>query len=94
LRWSRAIFERDARVALAYSMSFWSNWLSLLHDPAHGKVHVLNATAGAVLEMCDGARSAEEIARSLCDATGTDTVVARDVEAILREFGTLRLLVT
>ena len=66
----------------------------LVHDPALGKVHVLNATAGAVLEMCDGARSAEEIARSLCDATGTDTVVARDVEAILREFGALRLLVS
>jgi PqqD family protein of HPr-rel-A system len=67
----------------------------LVHDPAHGKVHVLNATAGAVLEMCDGARSAEEIARSLSDATGADrAVVTRDVETILSEFRTLRLLVT
>ena len=67
----------------------------LVHDPALGKVHVLNATAGAVLEMCDGARSAEEIARSLSDATGADpAVVGRDVEAILREFGALRLLVS
>jgi hypothetical protein len=65
----------------------------LVHDPAHGKVHVLNATAGAILELCDGTRTPGEIAKSIADATGADVaLVARDVDGILREFSSLHLL--
>ena len=56
---------------------------------------MLNETAGFVLELCDGTHSAAEIARSLCAATGAESsVVTRDVDAIVREFETLQLLVT
>jgi hypothetical protein len=67
----------------------------LVHDPLHGKVHVLNRTAGRVLEMCDGTHSAAEIARSLSEASGADiTIVARDIDAILETFAVLLLLET
>jgi hypothetical protein len=65
----------------------------LVHDAAHDKVHVLNRTAGIVLKMCDGTRSSAEIAHVLSDATGTDiSVVIRDVDAIVRDFTTLQLV--
>jgi hypothetical protein len=65
----------------------------LVHDPAHGKVHVLNATAGAILDLCDGSRSPGQIADSIAAATGADVaIVSRDVEDILREFSGLQLL--
>ena len=65
----------------------------LVHDLAGGKVHVLNGTAGYVLELCDGTRSATEIARTLSNATGADySTVANDVDVILREFESLKLL--
>lgn len=67
----------------------------LVHDPAHGKVHVLNATAGAILELCDGTRTPSEIADSIADATGADVaIVSRDVAGILQEFSGLHLLVS
>jgi hypothetical protein len=66
----------------------------LVHDTVHEKVHVLNASAGYVLELCDGTRPVTQIARLLSDATGADpSVVTRDVDAILREFALLELLV-
>jgi len=66
----------------------------LVHDVAHEKVHVLNASAAYVLELCDGTRSATQIARSVGDATGADlSIVIRDVDAILREFAVLELLI-
>jgi hypothetical protein len=67
----------------------------LVYDSAHDKVHVLNRTAGHVLELCDGQRSPAQIALALSDATSADlAVVGRDVHAILREFVTLQLLTT
>jgi hypothetical protein len=66
----------------------------IVHDPTHARVHVLNETAGHVLELCDGTQSVDEIARSLCRSTGADlSVVSSDVSAILREFGALQMLV-
>ncbi len=65
----------------------------LVHDAAHDKVHVLNASAGYVLDRCDGSRSAQQIADLLSAATGADpTTVTRDVEVILREFERLQLV--
>jgi hypothetical protein len=67
----------------------------LVHDPAHDKVHVLNVTAGRILNLCDGTHSASEIARSISDATGTEfSTVMNDVVAMLREFQLLQLVVT
>jgi hypothetical protein len=65
----------------------------LVHDAAHDKVHVLNGTAGYVLERCDGTRSVSEIARSISETTHADaTLVERDVAAIVRDFQGLGLL--
>jgi hypothetical protein len=59
----------------------------LVHDALHEKVHVLNASAGRVLELCDGTRSAADIARSLSASSGALlAVVTTDVVAILGEF--------
>jgi PqqD family protein of HPr-rel-A system len=66
----------------------------LVHDPALGKIHVLNATAGAILELCDGSRSSSEIVQSIAEATEADPeMVARDLAGILQEFSDLHLLV-
>ncbi len=65
----------------------------LVHDAVHEKVHVLNPTAGRVLELCDGAHSLQDIARSLCDATGAPfAAVSADVDAIVRDFARLKLV--
>ena len=37
-----------------------------LHDPARGTVCVVNDTALAVWELCDGATATEEMAASIC----------------------------
>ncbi len=67
----------------------------LVHDPVHDKVHVLNGTAGYVLELCDGTHSVADIARSLSDATGAEyDVVLRDIGGVVRDFEGLGLLVS
>jgi hypothetical protein len=66
----------------------------LVHDAAHGRVHVLNGTAGNVLDLCDGMHSASQIAHALSTASGADlSRVRQDVDAILNEFTLLDLLV-
>lgn len=65
----------------------------LVHDARLGKIHVLNATGGRVLELCDGTRTSNLIARELAAETGHDvTAIDRDVTAILAEFSTLGLV--
>jgi PqqD family protein of HPr-rel-A system len=65
----------------------------LVHDSAHGKVHVLNAVAGRILELCDGTAAPSEIAARVSREFGADpSVVERDVTAMLEEFGSLQLL--
>lgn len=65
----------------------------LVHDAVHAAVHVLNATAGRALELCDGAHSVADIARTLCAATGAPLgTVTADVHAIMRDFARLELV--
>jgi hypothetical protein len=65
----------------------------LVYDQAHDKVHVLNKAASDILLMCDGTRSVADIAQVITDAKGVDiSIVARDVEWILGEFGNLQLV--
>jgi PqqD family protein of HPr-rel-A system len=40
----------------------------VLYDSANGDVHVLNATAAKVFELCDGSRTLEDIAKALVDS--------------------------
>jgi PqqD family protein of HPr-rel-A system len=65
----------------------------LVHHPSRQKVHVLNHTAGQILELCDGERTQEDIVDSICRETGADPrLVARDVTDLLAEFEQLGLI--
>ena len=65
----------------------------LVHDPGNGKVHVLNATAGKVLELCNGTRTVPEIAVGVANAFLVDTERVRpDVDSIITDFTNLGLL--
>lgn len=67
----------------------------LVHDPERGKVHVLNASAGKILELCDGTRTVEEVAVGLANAYLAQTERVRpDVDRALGEFKALDLLAT
>ena len=59
---------------------------TLVHDMAQEKIHVLNRTAGDLLENCDRKTTIElaEFIRSRYDAAGTD--VEADVREILDLF--------
>lgn len=67
----------------------------IVHDLDNAMVHVLNATAGDVLELCDGTRSIDEVAAALSKMTGVDAATIRpDIEAIVRTFTECGLFVT
>ena len=66
---------------------------SLVHDPANGQVHVLNATAAWILQRCDGSASLAEIVDALALHSGVARErIARDVAAICATFRTRGLL--
>lgn len=66
---------------------------TLVHDTVHRKVHVLNASAARILELCDGKRDVETITGAISAETGAphDRVRA-DIERALGIFRDLRLL--
>ena len=57
---------------------------SLVYDKAHDRVTLLNLTAAAVLELCDGRTDAMEIASLMQDAFQLPEPPRSDVEACLR----------
>ena len=68
---------------------------TLLFDPANGAIHSLNATARRIWELCDGARSVDEIARALAaEYDLTDDQIRHDVAALVAEMRTLGLILT
>ena len=65
----------------------------LVHHPSTQKVHILNRTAGQILEMCDGDHSQAQIVSTICQETGADNAaVTRDVAAMVDEFAKLGLV--
>jgi PqqD family protein of HPr-rel-A system len=65
----------------------------LVHDTLHEKIHVLNAIAARILDLCDGETAPAAIAGRLSSEYGADpSVVERDVHATLQQFVSLRLL--
>jgi PqqD family protein of HPr-rel-A system len=65
----------------------------VVHDTLHEQVHVLNPIAAQILEFCDGETAPAAIAGRLCREYGADpSVVERDVDAMLAQFVSLRLL--
>ena len=60
---------------------------SLVHDPATGKVHVLNGTAARVLGMCDGTHTLASIVEHLVATTNVERDrAAADVTAVCDDF--------
>ena len=65
----------------------------LVHDVQREKVHVLNMSAGKILELCDGTRTMEAVAADVARlySIGTDRVQA-DVDRAVGEFKGLGIL--
>lgn len=65
----------------------------LVHHLSAQKVHILNRTAGQILELCDGQRTSADIVDSICKETSADrATVSRDVDGLLAEFRNLGLV--
>jgi len=65
----------------------------LVHDPDRGKVHVLNASGGKVIELCDGTRTVAEVAVYLAGVYSIDIGRAQsDVKRVLGEFEALGIV--
>jgi len=63
-------------------------------DPISGDTHVLNASAFAIFQLCDGATTISSMAEALATVTPLDTEEARrqveDIVAVFAEKGLLQ----
>lgn len=67
---------------------------TLAYNPETGGAHLLNETAVAIWDLCDGETSPEEMIRAICDLCGMhEDVVGEDVDRILGEFDAAGLVV-
>lgn len=66
----------------------------IIHEVGPDKVHYLNPTAAAVLQLCDGATSEEEIARLLQEHFDLPTPPVDTVVRILEQFTDAGLVAT
>lgn len=58
----------------------------LLHDRVHDSVFVLNATAAAVWDLCDGSHSIDAVSVELERTIGTPAnVITRDVSDVMAQ---------
>lgn len=65
----------------------------LVHHPSTQKVHILNRTAGQILQMCNGETTQEQIVSAICAETGAQPdAVTKDVAAMVEEFQKLGLI--
>lgn len=56
-------------------------------DPDDGSVHLMNQTAMAIWQLCDGETDTSEMIDAICQISGLHAeVVAEDVERILTDF--------
>jgi PqqD family protein of HPr-rel-A system len=64
-----------------------------VYNPSNGSVHLLNETALAIWDLCDGQTSPEEMVTAVCELTGMHPdIVTEDVQRILGEFEEAGLL--
>ncbi len=65
----------------------------LLYDPQQNSTHLLNPTAAAIWELCDGTRTPEEMAEEIVRVLPADRpTILSDVKRIIREFSENGLL--
>lgn len=56
-------------------------------DPASSAVHLMNETALAIWELCDGNTDPDEMITAICELSGMEReAVAEDVRRILSDF--------
>jgi hypothetical protein len=66
---------------------------AVVHDARTQKVHVLNTSAAAILQLCDGTRTVPVIVAEVLPKTGASVAqVHDDVSRILGEFRAMRLV--
>jgi hypothetical protein len=64
-----------------------------IYDPGLGSVFLLNDTALAIWELCDGETTVEEMVTAVCELCGMHRdIVVEDVDRILTAFGAAGLL--
>ena len=58
-----------------------------LYDPENGTVHIVNDTALAIWDLCDGTTTPDEMILAICELFGMHRdVVLEDVQRTLEEF--------
>lgn len=66
---------------------------NVIYDPTTGSVHLLNETAQAIWDLCDGDTTVAEMVDAICTLTAMHRdVVVEDVDRILTQFGAAGLL--
>ncbi len=64
-----------------------------LFDPSTGALHLLNDTALAIWELCDGETTPAEMIAAICEFCGMHRdIVTEDVERVLSDFYELGLV--
>lgn len=64
-----------------------------VYDPATGSVHLLNATAWAIWDLCDGGTDPQEMIDAICEVSRMHRdLVSEDVQRVLGEFDEAGLL--
>ena len=65
-----------------------------VYDPSTGKVHLLNATAWAIWDLCDGDTDPEEMIDAICEISRMHRdLVSEDVGRVLKDFDDAGLVV-
>ena len=65
----------------------------VLYDPKRNRVHTLNPTAAVVWQLCDGSRTADQLAEDMAILYDMDpSVIKRDLSQVLGEFEKSHLL--
>jgi hypothetical protein len=64
----------------------------VVYDPGHDRVHYLNHSAAVVLELCDGERSAADIAAAIRDVYGPADSLAEQVSECIGKLRAERVL--
>ena len=66
---------------------------TVLIDPAHGTSHVLNPTARAIWELCDGTTTITELVDAICEVFAVPRDAAfTDVTMVLDQLATADLV--
>lgn len=69
------------------------SWENAVYDSEHSQLHILNETAQAVWELCDGQTRPDEMVEAICELYGLSPHrVDEDVRRILAEFEEAHLI--